>query len=147
MRGIKKTNKMRLLTGQKMQEYPKTKPVLKIWPAPKHLGKHGRKLWSELGQKLIDLNLLSDLDKPQFETLCMSYDAMRGFHDQLQEGATVPDKKGSMKKNPAWSGFQQAANLFEKLGAGFGLTPKSRQSLDIPEPTTEEDLEMARLLL
>ncbi len=51
-----------------------------------------------------------------------------------REGLSVKDERGLPRKNPAWTLYNSAAKDFSKLAQEFGMTPVSRQRLDVRQP-------------
>jgi len=97
-----------------------------LWKPPEGLGNHGRKMWRNVGQKLVDAGSLDGLDRETFETLCRAYHKMVVADDILEaEGLSVKSERGS-KKHPAFSQWKSYSDLYVKLLSHFGLSPYSR---------------------
>jgi P27 family predicted phage terminase small subunit len=89
------------------------KPELKVvkdaggidpYAPPQHLGPRGRKKWNEHIEDLRRLDLLDQIDLSLIEVAAEVYEAGKSAWDSLQEyGELLPDRDGSMKKNPAGS--------------------------------------------
>ena len=100
--------------------------VKKLWKSPSGLGKHGRKLWRNVGQRLVDSESLDELDRETFETLCRTYHKMVVADDLLEaEGLSVDSERGS-KKHPAFTQWKSYSDLYVKLLSHFGLSPQAR---------------------
>ena len=113
--------------------------VQKLWKPPTELGKHGRKLWRNVGQRLVDSESLDELDKETFETLCRTYHKMVVADDLLEaEGLSVDSERGS-KKHPAFTQWKSYSDLYVKLLSHFGLSPYSRGVKIQPKQEVKSD--------
>jgi len=52
---------------------------------------------------------------------------------------SAKDDRGLPRKNPVWTLYNSAAKDFSKLAQEFGMTPVSRQRLDIRQPVKGEN--------
>lgn len=121
------------------------KPRLTAPPCPSWLSREARGEWRRLAPELERLGLLTVLDAVAFASLCESWASWRRCEEIIEhEGAVVPGHRGVMRKHPllsAANAYQQAVRAF---CAEFGLTPASRQRLDVVaevEDDGEEDLD------
>jgi P27 family predicted phage terminase small subunit len=113
--------------------------IKKIWKHPPGLGKHGRKLWSRVGNRLVDSGSLDELDRETFETLCRTYHKMVVADDLLEvEGLSVDSERGS-KKHPAFTMWKSYSDLYVKLLNHFGLSPSSRGIKIQPKEEVKKD--------
>ena len=113
--------------------------VKNLWKPPASLGKNGRRLWSRVGQRLVDSGSLDDLDRETFETLCRAYHKMIIADDLLEaEGLSVESERGS-KKHPAFSQWKSYSDLYVKLLSHFGLSPSSRGVKIQPKEEVKKD--------
>ena len=123
---------------------PKPRPVADTPPA--WLDAEALELWHTIGPRLEKLGLLTELDGAAFAVLCSQYGIMRQAAAEISTaGATTTDSRGTPKKNPATSVYNQAAQLWRLMAADFGLTPLSRGRLDVHQVTDEEAREMAEM--
>ena len=59
---------------------------------PAHLGRFGKSLWKSYAGKLVDLQVLTEIDWPAWEALCLAYD--RTSDDILDcYGWTLPPRQ------------------------------------------------------
>ena len=101
--------------------------ISRLWQIPEDLGKHGRKLWKNVGPLLVESGSLDQLDRETFESLCRVYHKFIVSDLELEEaGLSVADKKGSEKKHPAFTQWKAYSDLYIKLLHHFGLSPYSR---------------------
>lgn len=101
--------------------------ISKLWRVPPDLGKHGKKLWKNVGHLLVESGSLDELDRETFETLCRTYHKMMLADSLLEvEGLSVDGLKGTNKKHPCFTQWKAYSDLYVKLLGYFGLSPYSR---------------------
>ncbi len=136
MRGPKpKSRNQKMITGnpggRRIGNTPEPQPA-KSCRCPSWIGKHGRELWRRVAPELLKAGILTMWDKSSFETMCSSYHMMRIAEAELaKEGLTVKDDRGGVKKHPAAAIFKASSDTYSKHAELFGLTPVSRQRLDV----------------
>lgn len=128
---------------------------------PKGLSPAERECWELHAHELEHLGLLTHLDTTSYRLLCTAYalamaclDAMRptkadGTPDRRRTGfqVVVPDERGSVKKHPAFTEWQQATATYLRLCIEFGMTPSARVGLrpaawsggTVPDDDSDED--------
>lgn len=96
------------------------------------------------GAKVVWRRLLKQLpyatqaDSDALGLLAMSLSiAAQAAADIERDGVLRPDERGRMAKNPAWQIYREANAAATKLLAAFGLTPESRQRMNLPEQKTD----------
>jgi P27 family predicted phage terminase small subunit len=113
-------------------------PIAEIFPCPDWMPEEGKLYWNDNAPMLLRGGVLTDLDRGAFEMLCLSYSLMRqAAADLATKGLSTQGDRG-LKKSPAATIFQANAQLFHKIAADFGLTPRSREMLDI-QPMEDDD--------
>ncbi len=99
--------------------------------------------WRHHAPELEHHGLLTALDGVSYRHLCSAFalavsclEAMRprkadGTPDRRRKGyeVVVPDRRGSLKKHPAFTQWRQATQTYLALCREFGLTPASRVGL------------------
>ena len=115
---------------------PGRRPLNKHEPAPEttgipkppaHLGRFGKSLWKTYAGKMAGLGLLTDIDVPAWETLCLAYDRMReAGADIKRHKGRVYVKNGLPCVRPEVRIEAEARKEFRHYCAEFGLTPSSR---------------------
>lgn len=147
MRGPKpKSRNHKIMTGnpgcRRIANTPEPPPA-KVFRCPAWIGKYGRELWRKIGPELLKAGVLTEWDRSSFETLCSSYHMMRIAEAELaRDGLTVRDDRGGTKKHPAAAIFKAASDTYSKHAELFGLSPISRQRLDVKvkkEPDAVEE--------
>jgi len=110
------------------------------------MGEYGAKLWRKIAPELLKAGVLTEWDRSSFETLCSSYHMMRKAEAELAlDGLTVRDDRGGTKKHPAAAIFKAASDTYSKHAELFGLSPLSRQRLDVK--AKEEPNEVEKFLM
>ena len=143
MRGRKsKSPKFKLLEGSRgeIPRYPKLRPVLAKRRAPGWLPKFAKQFWKAQFPELIHYGILKEIDLPAFASLCISYDTMRQAQKILEEeGLVVEGHRAVRSKHPACAVLKAATDAFHRGCLEFGLTPASRQRLDIDFEKDDEN--------
>ncbi len=112
---------------------------LKVFRVSPWLPTEAKELWKRVSPELLRLKVLSALDKPSFEAMCLAYSLMKQAGEELSHSQlTVTGERGSLKKHPIFSIYKTNAELFLKFSELFGLSPRSRELLSI-DPNDEVD--------
>ena len=108
------------------------------------LPKYGQKLWKDLAPRMIKLGVLTDVDLPAFEMMCIHYALARQALDEVHDNGLTIEEEGKTKKNPAMQAFRENSQAYKALLVEFGLTPSSRSRIESTpldnEPTLAEIL-------
>jgi len=109
-------------------------------PCPDSVTGPGVELWQKLARRLVELKLLTDLDLEALEILC---DAWRRYQElapfTTAETMFVITDRGYVVEHPAVRLRQSAINTMSKIWRQFGLTPLTRESLDIDLSSEDDD--------
>jgi len=103
-------------------------------------GDHATALWTKLADHLVALNLLSPLDLEALAVLCDAWE----LYVSLAEYAT-PDQAffvtetGYVAEHPAVRMRAKAVAQMSALWRQFGLTPLTRENLDVDLQSTGDD--------
>ena len=107
---------------------PKTTPraVTGVLRPPRHLGRFGKSLWKTYAGKLVELRVLTAIDWPAWESLCLAYDRMReaGADIKRYQGR-VYVKDGIARLRPEVRIEAEARKEFRQYCSEFGMTPSS----------------------
>jgi len=132
----KPTEKKKLEGGHRkdrQKNNPAPDPVEEINP-PEWLNKPGREFYERVGPEMKKYKMLTALDLDSFAELANIFGKIRILEERLQEeGEIIDDGRGSLKKHPASTLVKQHLDHYLKLAKDFGLTPESRQRLDMKE--------------
>ncbi|MCH8836390.1 MAG: phage terminase small subunit P27 family [Candidatus Marinimicrobia bacterium] len=93
---------------------------------PRHLGRFGKSLWRTYAGKLVELRVLTAIDWPAWEALCLAYDRMReAGADITRHKGRVYVKNGIARLRPEVRIEAEARKEFRLYCTEFGLTPSS----------------------
>lgn len=135
MPGVGKSEHEKWLNGTRDSK-PKPIPASESKPKmPPGLSDGAKKVWRRL---LKQLPYATAADSDALGLLAMSLSIAAQAADAVDsEGVLRPDDRGRMAKNPAWQIFREANAAATKLMDAFGLTPNSRQRMNLPEEKTD----------
>ena len=117
-------------------------------PAPAMLNKHGRKVYKSIGQYLLDVKVLNEVNLAMFAAFCREY----GIYWEAEEGMTELsdrwedsfDRQGNRKTVASARQMisKESLRLALKIGVEFGLTPASITKIVFEKPKKKgiEDL-------
>ncbi len=117
---------------------------------PTWLGKYGKKIWKELGQKLVEDKILTEIDLYSFEMLCGTYQMFAEARDAVfrpLDPATGKRRKQTLQEymkgrnsqtQPEYIAYKSSYQLFKQYLTEFGISPSSRSRVEIPGPGSEE---------
>ena len=125
---------------KKLAGNPGRRPLNELEPKPGpadpkvprgKLPPEAQKLWKDLAPKLAALGVLTDVDLPAFEMLCIHYALARDAFKLVNElGMFVKDRDGQPRKNPALQLYRDNSMAFKAYLLEFGLTPSSRSKIE-----------------
>jgi len=111
------------------------KSISRLWPMPINLTGYGADFYTRVGRQLVSCEVLTDLDKEAFVSLASAYHLMMTSQDGIAEhGATVKGSKDEIKKNPSFTTYKMASDIFAKLSKRFYLTPSDREGIKLKIP-------------
>jgi P27 family predicted phage terminase small subunit len=118
---------------------PRPAPVASVEP-PDYLDAAGQAVWRALVPHLAACGLLTALDVPKLELLCIHLAFHRRLYALLtaalaeQEASGVPVDTSRLIRS-----LRQTADTVRSLSAGFGLDPADRVRLHVPRPADRDD--------
>ncbi len=113
---------------------PPAKKVTRVPTLPASLkgNKIGTKQWRLLARKLIDMNVLGDVDLIALELLCCWYAHWHKAETKLQElGDVIETEAGNIIQSPYLPVARRSAEMMLRFMSEFGLTPSSRSRVDL----------------
>lgn len=117
--------------GEPVPDAPTALPL-----PPSHLSASATIEWYNMGQKLLDIGLLTDLDLSAFALYCQSYGRWVDAESMVvKKGLLVND----FSKNPYLKIAEDAMRDCHKLLAQFGMTPSSRTKVRVANKTEKEN--------
>lgn len=129
---------------------PEPQAISNIPKPPSHLNRYAKKFWKSLAAELVDKGLLTVVDMAALEVCCVAYGEYRGAYDAVYRprdpvtGRIVKRTLTEYMCNrnsqtiPEHTAMRQAWNVFKSYLVEFGLTPASRNRIELPEPKGEE---------
>ena len=100
-----------------------------------------REMWDAYAPKLHRLGLLTELDVPVFEKMCLCHAwAIEAARDIIKRGTLIDSARNDddRVKNPSMQIFRDNTAQFEKLAAAFGMSPADRSRVSAAELPREE---------
>jgi P27 family predicted phage terminase small subunit len=107
---------------------------------PRGLPKQGQALWKKLCNPLVEIGVLTEVDMPAFEALCIHYGLARQALEEVNTNGMTIEEDGKTKKNPAMQAFRENMTAYKALLVEFGLTPSSRSRIVAAELDQEPTL-------
>jgi len=136
---------------------PDPDKVTEIPRYPTGMNKHARKLWKNLCAELIDLGVLTVVDLPAMEIACVNYGLYKDAHEAVYSFREEDPETGKTKKRkrplseymkgrnsqtiPEYTAMTKAFETFKSYITEFGLTPASRNRLNLPEKPEKDEME------
>ena len=116
--------------------------------APDILNKYGKWLWDNLSDDLIKKGVLTIVDWPLFEMMCIRYGNYHAINEKYRKDYVnnIPNERGQVNAD-----LRQMNADFDacfKIMQHFGLDPLSRNKFGIKqrEPISEDQMNMLELL-
>jgi P27 family predicted phage terminase small subunit len=112
-----------------------TLPVISKLPPARNLGKHGRKIYRQVGTMLMNLGILNEINFNHFyqyiretELYISTMEEMPTAEEMIHD---ITDKQGNLttKVKAMRNIAQDALNNSRSLGAEFGLTPQAQSKI------------------
>jgi P27 family predicted phage terminase small subunit len=131
---------------------PEPPKVYAVPKPPGYLGRYGKQIWKKLAADLVNTGVLTTVDLPAFELCCEAYDQYRESRDSVY-AFIVDDETGKRRRRtlaeymdgrnsqtmPEYAAMKQAFVTFKSYLVEFGLTPASRNRIDLKEKVPEVD--------
>lgn len=96
--------------------------------------------WNEIVPELERLGIICKLDRALLITFCCTWQTYRESCDLIaKEGIVITGHRDAPRKHPAYPIFRDSGNDLVRMGKLLGLTPRSRQSMDVEEPLDDDD--------
>jgi len=107
------------------------KPQVRLPAPPGALGKEGRAEWKRVGSALLQLGLVSDLDRAALVGYCLAWERALEAQKLLKtQGLTTKTDKGNVIQNPALGIYNRAMKQLREFAVEFGMTPAARRRVD-----------------
>ncbi|MCP4589577.1 MAG: phage terminase small subunit P27 family [bacterium] len=145
MKGRRPTsNRLKALRGSEKRYLRNSpKPESGTPTCPTWLGREAKAEWRRVMPELTRLGMVCGLDRGVLVTYCQTWALWREAVAVIaKEGITNQTNDGLRKRHPACAIASDASKTLLRLAGELGLTPLSRQRLDlVPEPAAENDFE------
>lgn len=113
-------------------------PPVKLPPCPRDLSKAARAEWRRVGRELLNLGLVTPLDRTALALVCELWARWCECQDKIKEhGLVIKSPSGFPQANPYISIGNKCIEQLSKLLPEFGLTPSSRTRLRTPTPESK----------
>ena len=102
--------------------------------APASLSPAGKKVWRNVGSDLFQRGLLEPLYQPAFQLFCEACERYNTAREALEtEGLIIEAPNGYEMINPYHSIMRASLDQMTKMMSDFGMTPRARAGIDMPE--------------
>lgn len=142
---------------------PDVTPLSDIPKPPSGLNRWARKAWKRLAPELVDSGVLTQVDLLAFEACCIQFGIAKELEYRMthwpvidpETGETVRIRKQSIadylrgrnsQTMPEYTAMRQAYAQFKTLAEQFGITPASRNRIDLPKGREDRTDPMEELL-
>jgi P27 family predicted phage terminase small subunit len=106
-------------------------------PCPSWLPAGAKREWSRLVPELLELGVLSRVDRDALAGYCIAVDNLRVATETIaEEGRYQKTPNGYQAEHPAVAAQKRALETIRKFGAEFGLTPASRTRVQVADDGT-----------
>jgi len=114
---------------------------------PGDLDETGRLIWNGTIKELNDKGMLYNIDIPLLKVYCVAYARMEKAHLQLlKDGEVIVEvnTRGETRQvvSPWVTIWNKSFEAASKLALQFGLTPVSRNKIEIPEKPKEDAISL-----
>lgn len=146
---LRKPNALKILEGnpgkRTLNLADGVNPKIEVPPAPRHLGKEAAKEWKRITPHLVELGLISAIDRAALALYCQAYgrlaeleEAFKGKVAQIQQadGVDYPEAVYRASRTTTPSGYEQQSVIVQLIGSHriqvhrhlmhFGLSPAAR---------------------
>lgn len=134
--------------GENPANEPEPEVLSDVPKAPSYLNRWGKAKWKEIAEELVDKGVLTVVDLPALELLCAQYGLFCELHDAITHEVGPDGKRRKVSvarylagKNsqtiPEYVQMKAASAAYKTYAVEFGLTPASRNRIDLPERTPQ----------
>ncbi len=152
MRGRKpKPTKLKLLSGtarkHRLNEHEPTPDLAQPAP-PEHLTGAARLEWERVIEEIVQLGIMSNLDRAPLAAYCQAYGrwvaaeaalARMADKDAVTEGLIIRTRAGNVIHNPLVGAANKAMADMVRYAAEFGFTPSSRSQVSAADAREEDN--------
>lgn len=112
-------------------------PDVKAPPCPRELDAVARKEWNRMAKVLLNLGLLTELDRAALAGYCVSWSQWVQALEKVQQiGPIIKAPSGFPVQNPYLAVANRAGKEMRSFLIEFGMTPGSRSRVQAVKPTS-----------
>ena len=129
--------------GKRALNEHEPKPRSRLPRAPQHLSDEGKKEWRRAGSFLLQLGLVSDLDRAAFAAYCQAWGRWVEAEEALRNyGVMLKSPNGFPTQSPYLAVANRAMEQMRSLLSEFGMSPASRTRVaGLPAAAEEDEFE------
>ena len=126
--------------GRRPLNPSEARPAVKLPSPPAHLSKEAKKEWRRTGRFLLEMGLISELDRPAFAAFCTAWARWVEAEEALQtHGILIKSPGGYPMQSPYLAVANKAMEQVRSLLSEFGMSPASRSRVTANPAPAEED--------
>lgn len=129
---------------------PEVPPVTQVPRPPAGLNRWARRMWRELTPIIVDNGVLGEVDLPAWEACCQQYGIYRELYDAITHTYDETGKRvrrsiaeylagQNSQTIPEYTAMNKAFAQMNTYLQQFGLTPASRNRIDLKGGQADED--------
>jgi len=104
-------------------------------PCPSHLDKEAKKEWRRVCKKLVELKIVTELDRAVLTGYCEAWSLyVQASRDVQEHGTVAISEKGAVYQSPYVNLMATAMKQMQAFAAELGMTPSARSRV---KPTGE----------
>ena len=129
--------------GRRPLNQNEPQPAVRLPTPPAHLSKEARKEWRRSGAFLLEIGLISDLDRSAFAAYCTAYGRWVEAEEALKTyGLMLKSPNGFPIQSPYLAVANRAMEQMRSLLSEFGMSPASRTKVSgVPLEDEEDEFE------
>ena len=108
---------------------------------PTHLSRLAKNEWKRVVSELLQLGVLSQVERAALEQYCEAYAEWRQCLKAIQKEGRFYATENGVQEHPAAKAARQWAGVCHKSLCEFGMTPASRSRLHVTEETPSDSKE------
>lgn len=123
--------------GRRSLNPAEPKPAIKLPTCPRHLDPVARKEWRRVARTLVDLGILTPIDRAVLVAYCRAWSLYVEADRKVQEQGSMltSTKTGLPYQNPYLNQLTAASKDMVRYATELGMTPASRSRIDAKPPT------------